>query len=85
MITTRVYIVFYSGRPMDFQKLSDLSGVEPTCIEVKGEERISRITGKVVKIQQRMANGSQESTNTMPSNTICPLHMICTLTDSITN
>ena len=53
MITTRVYIVFYSGRPMDFQKLSDLSGVEPTSIEVKGEERISRVTGKVVKIQAK--------------------------------
>ena len=53
MITTRVYIVFYSGRPMDFQKLSDLSGVEPTSIEVKGEERISRVTGKIVKIQAK--------------------------------
>jgi hypothetical protein len=38
---------------MDFQKLSDLSCVEPTSIEVKGEERLSRITGKVVKIQAK--------------------------------
>ena len=53
MITTSVYIVFYSGRPMDFQKLSDLSGVTPTNIEVKGKERISRITGKVVKNQEK--------------------------------
>ena len=35
MTDTRVYIVFYTGRPMDFQALSELAGVEPTDIEVK--------------------------------------------------
>ena len=39
MTTTRVYIVFYSGKPMDFQTISELSGVEPSHIEVKGEHQ----------------------------------------------
>ena len=52
MITTRVYIVFYSGKPMDFQAISELSGVEPSHIEVKGEQRIGH-TGKVVKTQNK--------------------------------
>ena len=52
MTTTRVYIVFYSGKPMDFQTISELSGVEPSHIEVKGEQRIGH-TGKVVKTQNK--------------------------------
>ena len=51
MTTTRVYIVFYSGRPLNSQIIAELSGVEPTRIEVKGEPKISRITGDIVKIQ----------------------------------
>ena len=51
MTTTRVYIVFYSGRPMNFKAISELSGVEPTYTEVKGEPRISRIDGRVLKTQ----------------------------------
>ena len=39
MITTRVYIVFYSGKPMDFQTISELSEVQPSHIEVKGEHQ----------------------------------------------
>ena len=30
MTETLVYIVFYSDRPMDFQAITELSGVEPT-------------------------------------------------------
>ena len=52
MITTRVYIVFYSGKPMNFQTISELSGMEPSHIEVKGEQRIGH-TGKVVKTQNK--------------------------------
>ena len=48
MTTTRVYIVFYSGRPLNYQRIAELSGVEPTRIEVKGEPKISRITGDIV-------------------------------------
>ena len=51
MTTTRVYIVFYSGRPMNFKAISELSEVEPTYTEVKGEPRISRIDGRVIKVQ----------------------------------
>ena len=51
MTDTRVYIVFYSGRAMNFQAISELSGVEPTFIEIKGELRISRIDGRVLKTQ----------------------------------
>ena len=39
MTTTRVYIVFHSGRPMDFQTISEMSGVEPSRITEKGEHR----------------------------------------------
>jgi len=53
MTTTRVYIVFYSGRPLNYQRIAELSGVEPTRIEVKGEPKISRITGDIVKIQSK--------------------------------
>ena len=42
MTKTRVYIVFHTGRPMNFQALSELAGVEPTRIQVKGKERISK-------------------------------------------
>lgn len=52
MTTTSVYIVFYSGRPMNFQAISELSGVEPSCIEVKGKPRISRNTGEIVRINE---------------------------------
>ena len=53
MTSTRVYIVFYSGRPLNFQRIAELSGVEPTRIEVKGEPKISCITGDIVKIQSK--------------------------------
>ena len=53
MTTTRVYIVFYSGRPLNYQRIAELSEVEPTRIEVKGEPKISRITGDIVKIQSK--------------------------------
>ena len=46
----RVYISFYSGRPMNFKTIAELAGVEPTYVEIKGEQRISH-TGKVVKVQ----------------------------------
>lgn len=49
--STRVYIVFYTGRAMNFKTIAEVSGVEPTCVEIKGEQRISSITGKVVKVQ----------------------------------
>ncbi|MBQ9192904.1 MAG: DUF4279 domain-containing protein [Bacteroidales bacterium] len=41
---------------MDFQVISELSGVEPTCIEVKGEQIVSRITG------ERMSRISEHNT-----------------------
>ena len=52
MTTTRVYIVFYSGRLMDFQTISELSGVDPSHIEVKGEQKIGH-TGKMLKLQTK--------------------------------
>ena len=44
MTTTRVYIVFYTGRKMDFQAISELAEIEPTHIEVKGEQQRVRIS-----------------------------------------
>ena len=52
MTTTRVYIVFYSGKLMDFQTISELSGVDPSHIEVKGEQKIGH-TGKMLKLQTK--------------------------------
>lgn len=49
--STRVYISFSSGRPMNFKTIAELSGVEPTYIEIKGEQRIGSFTGKVLKTQ----------------------------------
>ncbi len=53
MTSTRVYIVFYSGRPMNFQTISKLSGLKPAFIEIKGKPRVSRITGDIVRIQTK--------------------------------
>ena len=36
---------------MNFKAISELSEVEPTYTEVKGEPRISRIDGRVIKVQ----------------------------------
>ena len=56
MTETLVYIVFYSDRPMDFQAITELSGVESTLIEVKGEHysfeyRLPESHGKIVQRQ----------------------------------
>ena len=53
MTSTRVYIVFYSGRPMNIQTISKLSGLKPAFIEVKGQSRVSRITGDIVRVQTK--------------------------------
>ena len=53
MTSTRVYIVLYSGRPMNFQTISKLSGLKPAFIEVKGKPRVSRITGDIVRVQTK--------------------------------
>lgn len=52
MTSALVYIVFYSGRPMNFQTITELSGVDPTLIEAKGEPRINRITGDIVRMNK---------------------------------
>lgn len=51
MTTTRIYITFYSEKPMDFLAIAGLSSVEPTRIEVKGEPKVSHHTGKVIQTQ----------------------------------
>ena len=53
MTSTRVFIVFYSGRPMNIQTISKLSGLKPAFIEVKGQSRVSRITGDIVRVQTK--------------------------------
>ena len=59
MTSTRVYIVFYSNRPMNFRALAELSGVGPTLTQIKGESnehnsfeyRLPVSHGKIVQRQ----------------------------------
>ena len=53
MTTTRVYIVFYTGRKMDFQAISELAGIEPTHIKKYNsfEYHLPASHGKIVQRQ----------------------------------
>lgn len=53
MTTTRVYIVFYTGRKMDFQAISELAGIEPTHIKKHNsfEYHLPASHGKIVQRQ----------------------------------
>ena len=59
MTETRVYLCWYSTKPVDFCHLSELAGIRPTAIAEKGTPVISHIDGNPV---QRMGKDGQWTT-----------------------
>ena len=59
MTETRVYLCWYSTKPVDFCHLSELAGIRPTAIAEKGTPVISHIDGNPV---HRMEKDGQWTT-----------------------